>query len=86
MSTMNLTLPDSLKAFVESQITKRGYRSANDYLEALIREDQTRFENEEIESRLLEALQGAPASPVTPETWEAVEQEGLRRLEARKSR
>jgi antitoxin ParD1/3/4 len=86
MSTMSLTLPDSLKAFVESQATKRGYGSPNDYLEALIREDQRKAENDEIENKLLEALQGPPAVPVTAETWEAVKQEGLRRLEAMKSR
>ena len=44
MSTMNLTLPDSLKAFVESQAARKGYGSPNDYLEALILEDQTRPE------------------------------------------
>jgi antitoxin ParD1/3/4 len=86
MSTMNLTLPDSLKAFVESRVAERGYGSADDYVEALIREDQEKAEHGEIEGRLLEALQGAPPTPVTPETWEAVKREGLRRLEARTSR
>lgn len=76
---MNLTLPDSLKAFVESRIAKRGFGSADDYVEALIREDLEKAEREEIEGKLLDALQGAPASPVTPETWEAVKREGMRR-------
>lgn len=86
MSTMNLTLPESLRAFVESQAARKGFGSANDYVEALIREDQERAENQEIEGRLLEALQGAPATPVTAETWEAIKREGLRRLEAKKAR
>ena len=86
MSTMNLTLPDSLRTFVESQATRKGYGSPNDYLEALIREDQRKAENDEIEGKLLEAIQGAPATPVTAETWETIKQEGLRRLEAMKAR
>ena len=86
MSTMNVTLPDSLKAFVESQVARKGYGSPNDYLEALIREDQRKAENDEIEGKLLEAIQGAPATLVTAETWEAIKQEGLRRLEAMKAR
>ena len=86
MSTMNLTLPESLRAFVESQAARKGFGSANDYVEALIREDQERAENQEIEGRLLEALQGAPATSVTAETWEAIRREGLRRLEAKKAR
>ena len=82
MSMMSLTLPDSLRAFVESQAARKGYGSPSDYLEALILEDQRKAEKEEIESKLLEALQGPPATPVTSETWEAIKQEGLRRLEA----
>jgi antitoxin ParD1/3/4 len=86
MSTMNVTLPDSLKAFVESQVARKGYGSPNDYLEALIREDQRKAEDDEIEGKLLEALQGAPATPVTAATWEVVKQESLRWLEAMRSR
>ena len=85
MSTIPLTLPDSLKAFVESQVAKKGYGSPNDYLEALIREDQQKVEHDEIEIKLREALHGAPAAPVTAETWEAIKQEGLRRLKAMRS-
>jgi antitoxin ParD1/3/4 len=79
---LSLTLPNSLKAFVESQVARKGYGSPNDYLEALIREDQRKAEDDEIEGKLLEALQGPLATPVTAETWEAIKQEGLKRLEA----
>jgi len=85
MSTMNLTLPDSLRAFVESQVARKGFGSPTDYLVALIRADQEKAEHDEIESKLLEALQGAPATPVTTETWAATKQQGLRRLEATRS-
>ena len=86
MSTIRLTLPDSLKAFVESQVATKGYGSPNAYVEALIREDQKKAENDEIEIKLLEALQGVPAAPVTAETWETIKQEGLGRLQAIRSR
>lgn len=86
MSTVNLTLSESLRAFVESQAARKGFGSASDYVEALIREDQERAEDQEIEARLLEALQGTPATPVTADTWEAIKQEGLRRLEVMKAR
>ena len=63
MSTMNLTLPESLKAFVESRIAERGYGSADDYVEALIRQDQEKAEHEGIEGKLLETLQGCRRPP-----------------------
>jgi Arc/MetJ-type ribon-helix-helix transcriptional regulator len=86
MSTMTLILPASLKALVELRVAEKGYRSPSEYLEALVREDLEKAENDEIEGKLLEALQGAPAAPVTAETWDAIKQEGLRRLEAMRSR
>jgi hypothetical protein len=40
MTTMNISLPDEMKAFVEAQMARDGYASASEYLRALIREDQ----------------------------------------------
>ncbi len=40
MSTMNISLPETLKAFVDSQITERGYGSSSEYVRDLIRKDQ----------------------------------------------
>ena len=74
-----------MRAFVEYQVARKGFGSPNDYLEALIREDQQKAENDEIEGKLLEPF-GVPATPVTAETWQAIKQGGLRRLEAMKAR
>ncbi len=69
MSTMNVTLPDALRRFVEEQVVRGGYASADEYLRALVREARTRAELAQVEARLLEAVRGEPATPVTPETW-----------------
>ncbi len=37
MATMNISLTDDLKAFVESQVAARSYTSASEYLRELIR-------------------------------------------------
>ena len=42
MSTMNISLPDSLKSFVDEQVTKRGYATSSEYVRELIRADQDR--------------------------------------------
>ncbi|NWG75507.1 MAG: type II toxin-antitoxin system ParD family antitoxin, partial [Rubrivivax sp.] len=39
MSTMNISLPDDLKAFVDEQVAARAYGSASEYLRALIRRE-----------------------------------------------
>ena len=40
MSTMNISLPESLKAFVDEQVNARGYGSTSEYVRELIRKEQ----------------------------------------------
>ncbi len=42
MTTMNISLPDSLKAFVDEQVSNQGYGTSSKYVRALIRKDQDR--------------------------------------------
>jgi antitoxin ParD1/3/4 len=37
MSTMNISLPDTLKSFVDDQVSARGYGPSSEYLRELIR-------------------------------------------------
>ena len=60
MSTMNISLPDSLKAFVEEQVTERGYGTSSEYVRELIRKDADRLH---LRGLLLEGAASAPAAP-----------------------
>ena len=42
MSTMNISLPDSLKSFVDEQVGERNYGTSSEYIRELIRKDQDR--------------------------------------------
>lgn len=42
MTTMNISLPDTLKAFVDGQVEDRGYGTSSEYVRELIRKDQDR--------------------------------------------
>lgn len=37
---MNISLPESLKAFVDEQVAARGYGTSSEYVRELIRKDQ----------------------------------------------
>lgn len=39
---MNISLPDSLKSFVDEQVAERGYGTSSEYVRELIRKDQDR--------------------------------------------
>ena len=40
MGTMNISLPDTLKTFVDEQVEKRGYGTSSEYVRELIRKEQ----------------------------------------------
>lgn len=42
MSTMNISLPETLKSFVDGQVVERGYGTSSEYVRDLIRKDQER--------------------------------------------
>lgn len=73
MTTMNISLPDEMKAFVEAQMARGGYASASEYLRALIRDDQRRQARRALETKLAEAIESGPAAPMTSEDWERLE-------------
>ena len=57
VTTMNVSLPESMKAFVDERLKGDGYGSASEYVRALIRSDQKRIEQEKLEKLLLERLE-----------------------------
>ena len=56
MATMNISLPDALKSYVDSRVSRDGYGTASEYFRELIRQDQQRREQEQLERAQLEKL------------------------------
>ncbi len=44
MGTMNISLPDALKSFVDEQVSDRGFGTSSEYVRELIRRDQDRLQ------------------------------------------
>ena len=59
MSTMNISLPEAMKSFVDEQVHSRGFGTSSEYVRELIRKDQERLHLQ----RLL--LSGASAKPAS---------------------
>ena len=58
MSTMNISLPETLKSFVDQQVSMRGYSTSSEYVRELIRKDQDR---QRLRDLLLEGVASAQA-------------------------
>ena len=69
MTTMNISLPDEMKAFIEAQVAQEGFASTSEYLRALIREAQKRKVKQRLEAKIREAVESGPATPMTHEDW-----------------
>ena len=83
MQTMNISLPDPMKEYVEEQVSAGGYSSVSEYVRELVRADQKKKAQEALEERLLEALQSGDAIDVTPKMWEDLRQKVRARAKAR---
>ncbi len=78
MSTMNISLPETLKSFVDSQVSEGNYTSSSEYVRDLLRREQNRVK---IQALLLEG----GASPQSDTVWDAKHFEKMRdRVKTRK--
>ncbi len=84
MQTMNISLPDPLRDFVEHQIADGRYSSVSEYIRELIRDDEKRKSQERLEQMLLEALSGE-SSEMTRQDWSDIRSEALSVLRSRTS-
>ena len=60
---MNISLPDTLKAYVDKQVSERGYGTSSEYVRELIRREQ---EVTQLRARLLDAAESPIVGEVTP--------------------
>ncbi|HMV49734.1 MAG TPA: type II toxin-antitoxin system ParD family antitoxin [Blastocatellia bacterium] len=65
MATMNISLPDILRVFVEERVAEGGYGTTSEYFRELVRKDQKRQAEEKLEALLLDGLNSGPAKPLT---------------------
>jgi len=66
---MNISLPDALKAFVDTQVSERGYGTSSEYVRELIRRDQERVH---LRALLLAGVASAPAGPVDADYFDGL--------------
>ncbi len=69
MTTMNISLPDALKAFIDQQVNARGYGTSSEYVRELIRKDQ---DVQCLRQMLLEGASSEVTEPVDPSYFQSL--------------
>jgi antitoxin ParD1/3/4 len=85
MQTMNISLPDPLKEFVDHQIAGGRYSSVSEYIRELIRDDEKRKAEQRLEALLLEGLD-SEESQLTRKDFDDIRKEALAQLKRRKKK
>lgn len=85
MTSMNVSLPQDLKEYVEKQ-SEAGYSTPSEYVRELIREDQKRRAKERLDALLLAGLDSGEALRATPAFWDELKREALAKLKKKTRR
>jgi antitoxin ParD1/3/4 len=78
MKTVTISLPESLKEFVERQLSVQGYGNVSEYFRTLLREARAKEEDAKLEGLLFEGLASGDEIPLTKEFWRELKSEASR--------
>jgi antitoxin ParD1/3/4 len=76
MSTMNISLPDALKAFVDQQVNSRGYGTSSEYVRELIRKDQ---DAQALREMLMDGARSPAGAPVDAGYFQSLRERAAQR-------
>jgi antitoxin ParD1/3/4 len=79
MPTMSISLPESLKAFIEEQAAREGFGTISEYLRAILSDLQQRqAQKADLDAKLLEGVR-SPTVRMTNKRWEEMERKITKR-------
>ena len=74
MKTIDVSLPDTMRDYIEEQVRTEGYGSVSEYIYDLVRRDQKRKAQQRLEALLLEGLDSGKATPMSERDWTEIRQ------------
>lgn len=58
MSTLTISMPDSLREFIDHRVSTSGYGNTSEYVRELVRRDREAMAKAQLEAELLKGLEG----------------------------
>jgi antitoxin ParD1/3/4 len=84
MTTLTISLPDSLKEFIEREVQTKGYGNVSEYVRGLLRDAQAKEADARLEALLIEGLSKGEDIPLSPDFWSELKQDAAKILARRK--
>ena len=75
MTTVTISLPDSLREFIDREVENKGYGNVSEYVRGLLRDAQKKEADARLESLLLEGLASGQDRPHNLEFWREIKAE-----------
>lgn len=82
-ATINISIPDTLKAEVDEAIETEGYGNTSEFFRDLVRDYLKKRQERRLEALLLEAVESDKFTPLTKADFEGIKERGLKRLKER---
>ena len=87
MPTLTISLPESLRDFIDRQVKTKGYGNTSEYLRSLLREAQEEEADKRLQSLLLEGLEsGGEDLRVNEKFWSELKAEAAALIAKNKKR
>jgi antitoxin ParD1/3/4 len=80
MTTLTISLPDSLKEFIDREVHAKGYGNVSEYVRGLLRDAQAKETDARLEALLIEGLASGEETPLSPEFWSELKQDAAKIL------
>lgn len=69
MPTMNVSLSEDLKDFVDARVSLAGYSTHSEYIRELIRRDQQHAAEKQLAAKIAEGLNSPLGTPIDKTYW-----------------
>ena len=83
IATINISIPDTMKAEVEEIIASEGYGNTSEFFRDLVRNYLKQRQEQKLEALLLEAVENDKFTELTKADFEQIKERGLKRLKNR---
>ena len=80
MTSLNISLPEPMRAWIDEKVAKGGYATPSELVRELIRDAQRRDAQDKLESLVLEGVDSGPAFEMTEQCWEQLRARVANRL------